>query len=196
MADRTKKINLHLRGSVYMKTLIIVAHPDLQASRINRAWVEELSKQENVTVHSLYNEYPSGAIDVKHEQELLDSHDRVIFQYPFYFYSTPPLLTQWFNDVLEVGWAFGPGGDHMRGKQIGIAISTGGTAAAYQDGGHNLFTIQDLTKPMASIANYVHADYLPLFVLHGVNNVTDEELAASRAAYVNHLAAVEPGVYK
>lgn len=68
-----------------MKTLIIAAHPDLNTSRINRAWTEALKQQENVTVHPLYETYPDGQINVQNEQQLLDSHDRIIFQYPLFW---------------------------------------------------------------------------------------------------------------
>lgn len=174
-----------------MRTLVIVAHPDLQASRINLAWTEELKQHDNITVHPLYESYPDKFIDVAAEQALLDNHDRIIFQYPLFWYSTPPLLKQWFDEVLEAGWAFGPGGDHLRGKEIGIAISTAGSADSYQPGGYNLHTLLDITKPLESLVHHVHADYLPPFILNDARNVTAEQLEASKAAYVQHLETVQ-----
>ncbi|WP_217593766.1 NAD(P)H-dependent oxidoreductase [Cohnella sp. GbtcB17] len=171
-----------------MKTLIIVAHPDLSQSRINRAWAERLRLLPDMTVHELYPTYPDRRIDVRREQALLDAHDRIIFQYPLYWYSTPPLLKQWFDEVLAPVWAFGPGGEHLKGKEIGIAISTAGTAASYRPGGYNLFTIGDIAKPIEALANYVGAHYLPPFATHGARHLTDEQLAESAEAYVRHLA--------
>jgi putative NADPH-quinone reductase len=168
----------------------LVAHPQLPLSRINRAWVETLTKKNDVTVHLLYETYPNGVINVKHEQALLVEHDRIIFQYPLYWYSTPPLLKQWFDEVLEYGWAFGSGGDRLKGKEIGIAISTAGTAASYQPGGYNLFTIRDIAKPIEALANYVSADYLPPFAFHNARNATDEQISDSQLAYVQHLEIV------
>ncbi|ADO59313.1 NAD(P)H-dependent oxidoreductase [Paenibacillus polymyxa] len=173
-----------------MKILIIVAHPNLQSSRMNRAWTEVMRQQPETTVHVLYEAYPDQQINVSREQALLDSHDRIIFQYPLYWYSTPPLLKQWFDEVLAFGWAFGPDGEHLKGKEIGIAISTAGTAASYQPGGYNLFTIRDIAKPMEALANYVSAHYLPPFAIHNANHVTGEQITASQAAYVQHLATV------
>ena len=37
-------------------------------------------------------------------------HDVVIFQFPLFWYSTPPILKQWQDIVLEYGWAYGEGG--------------------------------------------------------------------------------------
>ncbi|RTE11645.1 NAD(P)H-dependent oxidoreductase [Paenibacillus whitsoniae] len=173
-----------------MKTLIIVAHPNLPQSRINRTWTEALRRLPNLTVHVLYEEYPDHRIDVAREQALLDGHDRIIFQYPLYWYSTPPLLKIWMDEVLEFGWAFGPGGDHLKGKEIGIAISTSGTAASYQPGGYNLFTIRDIAKPVEALANYVSARYLPPFAHHDANHATDEQISESTAAYISHLESV------
>lgn len=37
-----------------MSTLVIVVHPDLAESRINKRWVQELKEQSDVTIHNLY----------------------------------------------------------------------------------------------------------------------------------------------
>lgn len=174
-----------------MKTLVIVAHPDLKNSRINKALTETMREQPNTTVHVLYEFYENiNSIDVTHEQALLDRHDRIIFQYPLYWYSTPPLLKMWFDEVLAYGWAFGPGGEHLKGKEIGIAISTAGTSASYQPGGYNLFTIRDIAKPIEALANYVSAQYLPPFAIHNTHHLTDEQIAESQTAYLRHLEYV------
>lgn len=173
-----------------MKTLIIVAHPNLAESRINRTWTEALRAMPDVTVHLLYEEYPDHQINIIREQALLDSHERIIFQYPLYWYSTPSLLKKWMDEVLEYGWAFGPGGEHLKDKEIGIAISTAGTAASYQPGGYNLFTIREIAKPVEALANYVSAHYLPPFAHHNANHATEEQIAENTTAYIQHLESV------
>jgi glutathione-regulated potassium-efflux system ancillary protein KefG len=40
-------------------------------------------------------------IDRTRLQMLLLQHDVIIWQHPFYWYSFPPLLKQWFDMVLE-----------------------------------------------------------------------------------------------
>lgn len=37
-----------------MKTLVIVARPNLEQSRVNKTWMDRLQQEENVTVHNLY----------------------------------------------------------------------------------------------------------------------------------------------
>lgn len=67
-----------------MKTLVIVAHPNLEQSKVNRTWMNRLQQEENVTVHNLYAHYPTLEIDVEKEQQLLLEHDRIVLQFPFY----------------------------------------------------------------------------------------------------------------
>ena len=56
-----------------MKTLILVVHPHLNESLINKRWVEELQKHpDKYEVHQLYEAYPDGNIDVAEEQQLME----------------------------------------------------------------------------------------------------------------------------
>lgn len=90
------------------KILIIVAHPNLSQSIANRTWIEAFATHsDRYTVHDLYATYPGGNIDVAAEQALIEAHGSVIFQFPVYWFSSPPLLKQWFDSVFTHGWAFG-----------------------------------------------------------------------------------------
>ncbi|ARP90878.1 hypothetical protein CAL14_11760 [Bordetella genomosp. 9] len=104
--------------------LAIVAHPDLSQSRINTAWIAALQQAPAIAVHDLYGRYRDEAIDVQAEQQLLLAHDRIVLQFPFHWYNCPPLLKKWLDVVLEHGRACGPGADGLKGKQLGIAVST------------------------------------------------------------------------
>lgn len=45
-----------------MKTLVNIFHPDIAASKVNRAWAERLEREPNITVRKLYEIYPDGKI--------------------------------------------------------------------------------------------------------------------------------------
>ncbi|MBO7742785.1 NAD(P)H-dependent oxidoreductase [Paenibacillus sp. MWE-103] len=175
-----------------MKTLVIVTHPNIEASRINKAWIEELRQQTDVTVHELYKAYPDEKIDVAAEQRLVEAHDRVIFQYPMFWYNTPYLLKKWFDEVLQYGWAFGPEGTKTAGKEIGAAVSTYGTEESYQANGFNRFTLREILRPIEAIAPFIGATYLPPFTLSDSSNLSDERLAQSRIDYVRHIRNAKP----
>ncbi|WP_433750392.1 NAD(P)H-dependent oxidoreductase [Falsibacillus pallidus] len=170
-----------------MKTLVIIAHPHLDQSRVNSAWMKRLKEEAGITVHDLYAVYPDGKIDAAAEQKLLLEHDRIVFQFPFYWYSSPALLKEWQDVVLEYGWAYGSEGTKLHGKEFVIATSTGGPAAAYQAGGYNQFSMSELTKPFHAMANLTGMRFLPSFILQGVRTLTDEQIAESAEALVNHL---------
>ena len=99
-----------------MRIMNLVFHPDLQASRVNRAWKRQLESSGKVaTSRDLYGDYPDFRIDIEREQDQLLAHDRVILQFPLYWYSCPPLLKKWLDDVLTHGFAYGSTGDQLRG---------------------------------------------------------------------------------
>ena len=65
-----------------MKTLIIVTHPHIEDSLINKRWIEELEKYpEQYTIHQLYKVYPDECIDVKKEQQLIEQYDTLYFSF-------------------------------------------------------------------------------------------------------------------
>ena len=166
-----------------MKTLVILAHPNIEASRVNRRLIEEVRKHSEITVHELYSSYPDWVIDVPREQVLLESHDRIVFQFPLYWYSTPPLLKKWQDDVLTYGWAYGTQGKKLQGKELLIATSIGGRQEVYQAGGSNHFTMSEILRPLHATANMCKMTYLPAFVVDGASD--EKQLTEAALRYVN-----------
>jgi glutathione-regulated potassium-efflux system ancillary protein KefG len=169
-----------------MKTLVIVAHPNETESRANRRWAEAIGKQEGVTVHRLYESYPEWRIQVEREQELLLAHDRIILQFPFYWYSSPPLLKKWLDEVLTFNWAYGPEGTKLHGKELMLAVSTGGPQFAYQPGGYNNYTVAELLRPFQATSNLIGTVFLPIYQSNGIYQQSDAALDKSAEEYVAH----------
>jgi glutathione-regulated potassium-efflux system ancillary protein KefG len=166
------------------RVLVIFAHPVLERSRVNRRLLEAIRDLDDVTIHDLYEEYPTLNIDVKREQELLLAHDVIVFQHPFYWYSVPAILKEWQDLVLEHGWAYGHGGTHLRGKLTLNAITTGGPETAYKKGGYNRFTIRELMTPWDQTAFLCGMRFLAPFAVHAALKVVrDEDLDDCRATY-------------
>ena len=168
-----------------MKALVILAHPKIAESRINRRLIEEVRKHPEITVHELYPSCPDWGIDVAREQELLEKHDRIVFQFPLYWYSTPPLLKKWQDDVLTYGWAYGSQGKMLQGKELLIATSIGGRQEVYQAGGKNHFTMSEILRPLHATANMCKMTYLPAFVVDGASD--DSELDKAATKYVDRI---------
>jgi len=172
-----------------MKTMVIIAHPHLNTSRANLAFKNELEQHADIDVRDLYQEYPNWEIDVEREQRLLLQYDRIVFQFPFYWYSCPPLLKKWFDDVLTFGWAFGPGGEHLKGKEFMVATTAAGTESAYRSGGENWFTISELLRPIQRTLTKCNGTFLPAFVTYNANAGTDAYIAQEARKYVEQIQA-------
>ena len=171
-----------------MKTLIVVAHPDLAQSTVNRRWIAELQKHpDRFTVHDLYAHYRDGKIDVVAEQARVDAHDQLVLQFPVYWFNCPPLLKQWLDDVLTYGWAYGAGGNALAGKEWLSVISTGGPADAYQAGGYNRFSMSEFLKPLQQTAHLLQTTFLPPYIFHGAVQATPDAVAQSADAMLAHV---------
>lgn len=172
-----------------MKTLIVLAHPDFGNSKVNKALIESLPKDtENLTVHNLYEKYPDAKIDVAAEQKRFEQHDRIIFQFPLYWYSCPSLLKKMFDDVFLYGWCYGSTGKKLHGKEFGIVVSTGGPERSYQAGGFNCYTLSELLRPFQATANLVGATYLPIHAIYGALSWSKEEFGEDIKKYLKYLS--------
>jgi putative NADPH-quinone reductase len=160
-----------------MKTLVIVIHPDLKkSSTINKRWVEELSKYPNrYTVYDLYSCYPDEKIDVAQEQRLVESHDKIVFQFPFYWFNCPPLFKKWLDDVLTHGWAYGShSGYKFNGKKIALAITAAAEESDYRATGVYKYTLKEFTIPFEITFDWIKADYKSFFAFYGADYLASE----------------------
>ncbi|HEY9626276.1 MAG TPA: NAD(P)H-dependent oxidoreductase [Coleofasciculaceae cyanobacterium] len=164
------------------RILILFAHPALEKSWVNRQLLQGIQGLDAITVHDLYEQYPNLHIDVKFEQDLLLTHDIIVFQHPFYWYSSPAILKEWQDLVLELGFAYGHGGTALRGKKFLSAITTGGSEQAYCRQGHNFFTIRELLAPFEQTARLCGMDYLPPFVIQGTHQLRHSDQIGKHVA--------------
>ncbi len=173
--------------------LVLFAHPAIRNSRVNRRLVAAVRDLNGVTVNDLYDEYPDLNIDVTREQELLAAHEIVVFQHPFYWYSTPAILKEWQDLVLEHGWAYGHDGDALRGKALLSAMTTGGSEDAYCAKGSNRFSVRQLLAPIEQTARLCGMDFLPPFVVHGTFRLTASEIEDHAVDYRRLVEALRDG---
>ena len=170
-----------------MKILVNIFHPHIEKSNVNKYWLAELKKHQDITVNELYATYPDEKINITREQDLLLSHDRVVFQFPFYWYSTPSFMKKWQDEVLTYNWAYGPEGDKLKGKEFVLALSTGGPQHSYMAGGYNSYSISELLKPLQQTANLIQMPFLPFYVFHEAINPSHEALEISAKNYLEHI---------
>ncbi|MGB0370206.1 MAG: NAD(P)H-dependent oxidoreductase [Opitutales bacterium] len=159
-----------------MKIMNMVFHPDLSSSRVNRIWKQQLEASGKIAIsRDMYQEYPELQIDVEREQNLLLEFDRIIFQFPFYWYSSPPLLKKWLDDVLTYGFAYGSTGDKLKGKDLQIILSAGGQEKYYT--GFDIYaTIHDLLRPFQLTANLCQMNYMIPQWMYRADSVSEDSI--------------------
>ena len=171
--------------------LVLAAHPDLARSHVTRSLLTALRTSpaaDRVELRDLYRLYPDFHIHVEAEQRALAAAKLVVLLHPIYWYSMPALQKLWFDEVLRLGWAYGPGGTALHGKDFWLVASTGGTAQAYAPGGHNHHDIGEFLLPYQQSAKTCGMHYLPPQILHGAHRVTDAEVQAHAELFVHRLA--------
>ncbi|HNK19656.1 MAG TPA: NAD(P)H-dependent oxidoreductase [Piscinibacter sp.] len=174
------------------EVLVLAAHPQMEQSRINRAMLQAAAgaaaaSNGRIELRDLYALYPDYFIDGAAERARLAAARLVVMQCPVHWYSLPPLLKLWLDEVLAFGWAYGPGGAALQGKDLWLALSTGGSQQAYSPEGYNRYFFDAFLPPMEQTAALCGMRFLPPLVLHGAHHAGEAEVAAHAALYAERL---------
>ena len=136
---------------------------------------------------------------MEREHRLIEAHGSLVFQFPIYWFSCPPLLKTWFDEVLTHGWAYGRnGGDKLEGRKVALAVTTGVRAEDYSIDGRYHYTLAQLLAPFeTTLRYYCRADYQPFFAFYGAELVpgedyhsTAEEVERSAENYAHFVTAL------
>ncbi|MEM9059778.1 MAG: NAD(P)H-dependent oxidoreductase [Pseudomonadota bacterium] len=178
------------------KLLLYYAHPAHRKSKVNKAMAEAVREIDGITFVDLYAEYPRHDIDPDREQARLISHDVVLMQFPLYWYSTPSILKEWQDLVLEHGFAYGSGGDALAGKALMAAISAAGPEEAYTAMGYQHFPLRTFLTPLEQTARLCQMQFLAPYVLYGsLKAPTDERMPPHVEGYRHLVEAIRDDRY-
>lgn len=161
--------------------LVLAAHPQFEHSGVTRTLIQAAARTQSedaprIEVRDLYALYPDYFIDTAAEQAALVAARLVVWLHPVHWYSMPPPMKLWLDEVF--GWAYGPGGQALRGKDLWLVASTGGAAASYRPDGYNRYFFDAVLHPNEQTAALVGMRWLPPLVLHGAHRVDDAVLDA------------------
>lgn len=148
---------------------------------------------DDITVRDLYAEYPDLMIDPRREQDALLVHDLLVLQHPLYWYSSPAVIKEWLDIVLEEGWAYGSGGKALQGKFLLNAVSTGGPQEAYHGKGRNRFPVRTLLAPFDQTAYLCGMGWLEPFVVHAGRRLDAGALSSRGERYRDLLIGLRDG---
>lgn len=142
-----------------METIVVVAHPRLEDSGTQRFLKEAVSDLNYVVWHEL-RVNSAGHFDKIAEKNNLRDKDRIIFQFPLYWYSAPALLKQWIDEIFDMtdaAW--------LQKKELGIVVSLGQPLREYRLGGREGIALSELLSPFKAFAKYLGMTLMPLFIV-------------------------------
>ncbi len=171
--------------------LVIAAHPHLEHSRVNRALMQAARQlpPERLQLRDLYALYPDYIVDVEAEKAALSAAKLVVWLHPVHWYSMPPLMKLWLDDVLAFGWAYGPGGEALQGKDLWLVLSTGGPESSYRPDSYNRYFFDAFLPPYDQTAALTGMRLLPPLVQHGAHRLDETMLAAHVKTFVARLSS-------
>jgi glutathione-regulated potassium-efflux system ancillary protein KefG len=179
-----------------MRILIQLAHPAFHRSKVNARLIAAVDGLADVTINNLYDAYPDFQIDTERERELLEAHDVIVLHHPIYWYSSPAIVKEWQDLVLEFGYAYGPAGTALKGKFLLNALTTGSAADAYSATGVHQRSLLEFLHPFRQTAHLCHMTYLPPFVVFQGRGLGAQDLAEAARNYRRTLEALATGRLK
>ncbi|MEO5732876.1 MAG: NAD(P)H-dependent oxidoreductase, partial [Rubrivivax sp.] len=145
------------------------------------------SSAARIEVRDLYALYPDLFVDVAAEQAALLGARLVVWLHPIHWYSMTPLMKLWLDDVFAFGWAYGPGGRALAGKDLWLAASTGGPEDSYRPDGYNRYFFDAYLHPYEQTAALVGMRWLPPLLLQGAHRATGAQIAEHAALFADRL---------
>jgi len=173
--------------------VIYFAHPAMEQSVINQALRGAVMDLPNVDFRDLLELYPDFYIDVAAEQCFLRKADLVVFQHPIYWYAAPAIFKHFVDTVLTRGFAYGPGGTALQGKDFLLVTSTGADVAGYERGGLHEHPFAEFLLPVQQTARFCGMNFLPPIVVHGGHGLPRAVIAAQGVRYRQFLKTYQPG---
>ena len=154
------------------KVLVLLAHPNMLASKMNKALAEAANQVAGVQVVNIYD-YP---VDVETYREAVTAAKALVFQFPFYFRSAPHLLKQWTDEVHFVLNMEGI----PAGKDFMVATTTGSEEEAYHHDGRHMYTMEEYLRPYEGMSRHAGMNWHKPLVAYG--NPANPDLAEKQLA--------------
>lgn len=153
--------------------LVLLAHSNYDNSLSNKIITDHLKTHSSITVRNLSDVSENFKFGIEAEQFALSVADIIVLQFPFHWYSVPSIMKKWFDDVLTFGFAYGSGGDKLKGKKVVLSFTTGGTADSYTEGGMNNFTQEQLVAPLIQTIQFCGMELAGIVSSNGMIYIPD-----------------------
>ncbi|MGB0990443.1 MAG: NAD(P)H-dependent oxidoreductase [Halarcobacter sp.] len=159
--------------------LVIQAHDDMNVSRVNKRFSKEIEALDNVEIRDLKALYPDFKIDIEAEQEAIRKADKIVFQFPMFWFNAPSILKEWMDKVYAIGFAFDVSKEgyerrELNGKEFMLAVSMGGHEAAYSG---DYKSVDECLTPYIYTSKFCGMKVVePFYTYRAMQNLSDEKL--------------------
>lgn len=178
-----------------MKTMVVISHPTIQTSSSQQFFLATLKGEETVTVRHLdevWSERKPHFTRATEEKVLLESGaQRLILQFPMYWYQAPAVMKEWIDTVMSKSATFA-----KQIKELGIVVILGVKEEAFRAGGKEQFTISELLRPFQALANTMGWKYLPIFEVHQFDYKTEGAKQVLLVEYLQYVTKNHHGTLK
>ena len=167
------------------KTLIIMSHPDVAQSSSQQFLLAVVKGEGQIQVRHLeliLAEQKSGHFDKTLERACLQDADRIIFQFPLYWYQCPSVMKQWLDEVLTLNLS-----QKGKKKELGIVVTVGAKKDRYTAGGSVGFGIEELLRPYQALANQLGWEYQTPFVIYQFQYLPEAQKQQLLVEYLYYL---------
>lgn len=169
-------------GGGFIKTLVVVGHPQIEDSSTQQ-FLKAAADLPDVTWHPL----TTFDLTVTDEQQMIERADRIVLQFPLYWYSAPAILKNWLDQVLTRRFAYPDAMGSLIGKELGIAVSLGAPAKNFTAGASESFSLSQIMTPFQALAHKLQMTYLPTFVIDQFGYQSDDMKAKLLISYQRYL---------
>ncbi|WP_027376559.1 NAD(P)H-dependent oxidoreductase [Kaistella palustris] len=129
------------------KTLVLFAHPYYEYSTANIELIKVYGDMAELDFKDLYEEFPDFHIPTFRERKRIRQYERLIFHFPLIWFSLPPLLKLWIDEVFDMTWN-AEVNHPLQNKDAFIVVTVGGKEENYLEGGMYGTTVSDLLKSL------------------------------------------------
>ena len=168
------------------QTIVYVAQPNSEQSASYQFLVQSGQALTDVTYVDLAKEYQTqGGFDCAQEWQRLIAHERVILQFPLYWYQAPAVLKQWLDTIFGSELVYK---QPLHQIEFGIVVIAGVKASEYQIGGREGVSLSALLSPYYALARHFKMKALKFFPIHQFQYMSEKQKMQLMLTYATYLA--------
>ncbi|KRM27958.1 hypothetical protein LH991_06885 [Schleiferilactobacillus harbinensis] len=173
-----------------MRTLVLIGHPDLAHSGTQAFLQAAAGALTDADEWDISAQGVPDSAEILRLQGEMRRYDRLIFQFPLYWYSMPGVFKQWLDTVWTTPFVSGRPGEAppLAGKELGIVVTFSQAQQDYRLGGREHFSLSELLRPIAALGLAAQMQLLPIFPVAQFGYMTERERQHLLVTYAQYLS--------